>query len=113
MPRVKEARWLVHNFDIHAMIDLSDGLASDVKHLGVGIDLDAAEIPGRLPAALTRGEDFELLFTLDPREVTALRTQWKFPVRLTEIGRVVRGRGVRLDGRPLTAEGYDHFPKRR
>jgi thiamine-monophosphate kinase len=113
VPRVKEARWLVHNFDIHAMIDLSDGLASDVKHLGVGIDLDAAEIPGRLPAALTRGEDFELLFTLDPREVTALRTQWKFPVKLTEIGRVVRGRGVRLDGRPLTAEGYDHFPKRR
>jgi thiamine-monophosphate kinase len=112
-PRVKEARWLAGHFDIHAMIDLSDGLASDAQHLAVGIDFDAAEIPGKLPAALTRGEDFELLFTLDPRDVTALRTKWKFPVKLTEIGRVVRGHGVRLDGRPLTAKGYDHFPKRR
>jgi thiamine-monophosphate kinase len=112
-PRVKEARWLADNFDIHAMIDLSDGLASDAHHLDVGIDFCAAEIPGKLPAALTRGEDFELLFTIDPRDVTALRTKWKFPLKLTEIGRVVRGRGVRLDGRPLTAKGYDHFPKRR
>jgi thiamine-monophosphate kinase len=115
-PRVKEARWLARHFNIHAMIDLSDGLASDAQHLlrpGIGIELDAAEIPGTLPAALTRGEDFELLFTLDPRDVTQLRRSWKFPVRLTEIGRVVRGRGVRLDGRPLTAKGYDHFQKRR
>jgi thiamine-monophosphate kinase len=112
-PRIKEARWLVRHFDIHAMIDLSDGLASDAQHLGVGMDLVAAEIPGKLPAALTRGEDFELLFTLDPRDVTALRKKWKFPIKLTEIGRVVRGRGVRLDGRLLTAKGYDHFPKRR
>ena len=82
-PRVKEAQWLARHF------------------------------PGKLPAALTRGEDFELLFTLDPRDVTALRTKWKFPVKLTEIGRVVRGNTVRLDGRPLTAKGYDHFPKRR
>jgi thiamine-monophosphate kinase len=114
VPRVAEARWLVSHFDIHAMIDLSDGLAADAQHLlrpGIGLDLDAAEIPGRLPAALTRGEDFELLFTLDPRDVTALRTKWKFRVKLTEIGRVVRGRSVRLDGRPLTAKGYDHFPK--
>jgi thiamine-monophosphate kinase len=116
IPRVKEARWLTQHFDIHAMIDVSDGLASDAQHLlraGIGLDLDAAEIPGRFPAALTRGEDFELLFTLDPREVTALRTRWKFPVKLTEIGRVVRGCGVRLDGRPLSAKGYDHFTKRR
>jgi thiamine-monophosphate kinase len=113
IPRVKEARWLVRNFEIHAMIDLSDGLASDAQHLEVGLDLIAAEIPGKLPAALTRGEDFELLFTLDPRDVTALRRKWKFPVKLTEIGRVVRGRGVRLDGTLLTAKGYDHFPKRR
>jgi thiamine-monophosphate kinase len=113
IPRVKEAQWLVRHFNIHAMIDLSDGLASDAEHLGVGIDIDAAEIPGKLPAALTRGEDFELLFTIDPRDVTALRTQWKFRVKLTEIGRVVRGKGVRLDGQPLAAKGYDHFPKRR
>jgi thiamine-monophosphate kinase len=115
-PRLKEAQWLARHFEIHAMIDLSDGLASDAQHLlrpGIGLDLDAAEIPGKLPAALTRGEDFELLFTLDPRDVTALRTKWKFPTRLTEIGRVVRGKSVRLDGRPLKARGYDHFTQRR
>jgi thiamine-monophosphate kinase len=112
-PRLKEAQWLARHFDIHAMIDLSDGLASDAHHLGVGIDFCAAEIPGKLSAALTRGEDFELLFTIDPRDVTALRTKWKFRTKLTEIGRVVRGHDVRLDGRPLTAKGYDHFPKRR
>lgn len=118
MPRVKEARWLAGHFDLHAMIDLSDGLASDARHLlrpGIGIDLEAAEVPGKLPAALTKGEDFELLFTIDPRDVTRLRRSWKFPVRLTEIGRVVRGRaGVWLiggDGRrqPLRPGGYDHF----
>jgi thiamine-monophosphate kinase len=116
VPRVREAQWLVRHFDIHAMIDLSDGLASDVRHLlrpGIRFDLDSAEIPGKLPAALTRGEDFELLFTIDPRDVTALRAKWNFPLKLTEIGRVVRGHGVRLDGRPLSAKGYDHFPKRR
>ena len=118
VPRIKEARWLTAHFDIHAMIDLSDGLASDVQHLlrpGIRFDLDAAEIPfrGSLRAALTEGEDFELLFTIDPRAVTALRTKWKFPVKLTEIGRVVRGHGARLDGQPLSAKGYDHFPKRR
>jgi thiamine-monophosphate kinase len=118
IPRIKEARWLATHFDVHAMIDLSDGLASDVQHLlqpGIRFDLDAAEIPacGSLRAALTDGEDFELLFTIDPRAVTPLRTKWKFPVKLTEIGHVVRGQGVRLDGRPLSAKGYDHFPKRR
>ena len=116
MPRIREAQWLAGHFDIHAMIDLSDGLASDVHHLlqpGIRFDLEAAEIPGRLPGALTKGEDYELLFTIDPRDVTALRTKWKFPIALSEIGRVVRGNGVRLDGNVLPAKGYDHFKKRR
>jgi thiamine-monophosphate kinase len=122
-PRVKEARWLAAHFDIHAMIDLSDGLASDIQHLltpGIGFELFAAEIPSRgtLQAALTDGEDFELLFTLDPRAVTALRSKWKFPLKLTEIGRVIRARGkvtlIGGDAKPrlLTACGYDHFTKR-
>lgn len=122
MPRVREACWLSGHFDIHSMIDLSDGLASDVHHLltpGIGIELYAAEIPGKLPAALYDGEDFELLFTIDPREVTALRRKWKFPLKLTEIGRVVRAPGkVTLIDRagqkqPLQPRGYDHFAKRR
>jgi thiamine-monophosphate kinase len=123
-PRIREAQWLVHNFEIHSMIDVSDGLASDIVHLltpGLGIELFAAEIPaqGTLRAALTDGEDFELLFSIDPRAVSELRRKWKFRLKLTEVGRVIRGSGkvflVCLDGQrqPLASHGYDHFQKRR
>ena len=84
-PRLAEARWLAEHFPIHAMIDLSDGLAGDLRHIlkasGVGAELlktaipvsraakltARAEIPSAKPAlaaALTDGEDFELLFTV-------------------------------------------------
>ena len=129
MPRIHEARWLVAHFPIHAMIDLSDGLSSDLQRLveasrsGLGFEIYAAEIPiaraarGSLAAALNDGEDFELLFTIDPGHVTALRTKWarRFELKLTEIGRVVRSRGkialIGRDGarRPVTPAGYDHF----
>ena len=129
MPRLNEARWLVSNFAIHSMMDLSDGLSSDLQRLvevsqpGLGFEIHSAEIPiaraarGRITAALHDGEDFELLFTIDPREVTALRQKWarKFDLELTEIGRVVRSRQkvtlIAPDGsrKPLASAGYDHF----
>lgn len=128
-PRITEARWLVSNFPVHAMIDLSDGLSSDLQRLvevsprGTGFEIHAAEIPlspaarGKITAALNDGEDFELLFTIDPRHVTALRRKWarKFRTELTEIGRVVRSQHhatlIMCDGskRLLTPAGYDHF----
>jgi thiamine-monophosphate kinase len=128
-PRVAEARWLAQNFPIHAMIDLSDGLSGDLQRLveagknRVGFEVFAAEVPispaarGSLNAALNDGEDFELLFTIDPRNVTTLRKQWlrKFKLQLTEIGSVVRSPGkvslVTANGRKrfLTHSGYDHF----
>jgi thiamine-monophosphate kinase len=111
------------------MIDLSDGLSSDLQRLveasrpGTGFEIHAAEIPiaraacGSLAAALHDGEDFELLFTIDPRHVTALRQKWarNSALELTEIGRVVRSREkvaiVVADGsrKPLAPAGYDHF----
>jgi thiamine-monophosphate kinase len=128
-PRLKEARWLVSNFTLHALMDLSDGLSSDLRRLveasrpGIGFEIHAAEIPiaraarGSLAAALHDGEDFELLFTIDPRHVTALRQKWarKFALELTEIGRVVRSRQkvtlITSDGsrKFLAPAGYDHF----
>jgi thiamine-monophosphate kinase len=122
-PRIAEARWLTKNFHVHSMIDVSDGIGSDVFHLlkpGIGVELYAAEIPasGTLHTALYDGEDFELLFTIDPREVTALRKKWRFKLPLTEIGRVIRAAGtVALIGRTGTKQflkprGYDHFAQR-
>jgi thiamine-monophosphate kinase len=135
-PRLAEARWLAGHFAIHAMIDLSDGLAGDLRHImkagRVGAELLTASIPisraARLSsraessskppllAALTDGEDFELLFTVAPRDAVPLLDAWKkeFPkVRLTCIGKITSGEGLILrdksGARPLTAHGYQHF----
>ncbi len=111
-PRIREARWLTQHFRVHAMIDISDGLASDLQRLveagGVGFDIRAEKIPanGSLRAALIDGEDFELLFTVAARDAGRLRS------RYFEIGRVIKQPVVLLDHRPLTAHGYDHFQPR-
>jgi thiamine-monophosphate kinase len=135
-PRVKEARWLTEHFAVHAMIDLSDGLAGDLRHLlaagQVGAELLATAIPisreaklaaretpgGKAPllAALTDGEDFELLFTVAGRDAVRLLDAWRarFPeLRLTCIGRIIAERQLRLRDRngvrALDAHGYVHF----
>lgn len=114
-PRIREARWLTQHFPIHAMMDVSDGLASDLQRLAeaskVGFDISSNAVPANdsLRAALTDGEDFELLFTVSPSDAAKLKREWRFDLPLTEIGRVIRRRAVLLDGAPLTAKGYDHF----
>jgi thiamine-monophosphate kinase len=135
-PRLAEARWLAHHFSIHAMIDLSDGLAGDLPHIlqasGVGAELLASAIPisrearraakassaakPALLAALTDGEDFELLFTVPSREAVGLLDDWKkqFPdLRLSCIGKITPGPGVvirdKQGARPLAVHGYEHF----
>lgn len=126
-PRVREARWLIENFKVHAMMDLSDGLASDLRRMaqesGVGFRIDGQAVPRAvypkspvsLKAALSDGEDFELLFTMPARESQKLRRSRR-PVLMTPIGTVThRGRGIRLafagKERPLEEKGYDHFKK--
>jgi len=135
-PRLKEARWLAEHFPIHCMIDVSDGLAGDLRHLlqagPVGAELRASAIPicraARLQAraessakppllaALTDGEDFELLFTLAGREAVPLLDAWKkeFPkVRLSCVGKITESLGLHLRDvngvRLLSAHGYVHF----
>jgi thiamine-monophosphate kinase len=92
------------------MIDISDGLSTDLHHIldasGVGCRLDAASIPRAgvpLRNALDDGEDYELLAAVAPG---------KLPAFATRIG-VVTGRDAVLvhpDGReePLVARGYEH-----
>jgi thiamine-monophosphate kinase len=135
-PRLAEARWLAQHFPVHSMLDLSDGLAGDLPHIlkasHVGAELLARAIPVSrtarrlarerssakplLAAALTDGEDFELLFTLASREAVRLVDGWKkeFPkLRLSCIGKITPGEGISLRDEtgvhPLTAHGYVHF----
>ena len=131
-----EARWLADNFTIHAMIDLSDGLAGDLRHVlkasGVGAELLKTAIPisraaketskrgdaarPAFVAALGDGEDFELLFTVASKEAVPLLDAWKkqFPkLKLSCIGKIVAGQTLALRDqngvRPLTVPGYVHF----
>jgi thiamine-monophosphate kinase len=131
-PRLAEARWLSERFSIHAMIDLSDGLAGDLTHIlkasGVGAELLKSAIPVSraakararekppFAAALTDGEDFELLFTVASRDAVKLLDAWKkkFPkLKLSCVGKIVAGDGVILrdktGAQKLNAHGYVHF----
>lgn len=134
-PRLAEARWLAQHFSIHAMLDVSDGLAGDLRHIlkasRVGAELLASAIPvsraaklasraepGKSPllAALTDGEDFELLFTVAGKDAVPLLDAWRrrFPaLPLSCIGKITAGEGITIRDKqgvhPLTAHGYVHF----
>jgi thiamine-monophosphate kinase len=107
-PRVAEARALVETCDVGAMIDVSDGLSTDLLHIldasNVGCRLEAARVPcDDFEAALNDGEDHELLATVKPGDL---------PPGVVRIGEIVPGdaRIVHADGReePLVAGGYEH-----
>ena len=98
-PRIAESRWLTKNFRIHAMMDLSDGLGTDLPRLArasdVGFEIDAAALPRNrgctIAQAISDGEDYELLFALSPKDSKTLLSRWrrKFSrVSLTRIGRL-------------------------
>lgn len=133
-PRLAEGEWLARHYPIHAMMDLSDGLAEDLRRLqeasGTGAELLASSLPisraarlraaagGKPPleAALTDGEDFELLLALPSPQAVPLLDAWKkaFPkLKLTCIGRLTDQPGLTLQkGRQthqITAHGYVHF----
>jgi thiamine-monophosphate kinase len=122
-PRLAEARALVRRLRLRAMIDLSDGLASDLWQLSrasrvvlrvEGTRIPVAKAAGSAYHALMDGEDFELLFAVGPREAARVpRRLGRVPV--TRIGSAVsRGIGVQLQGadggiRPLVPRGFRHF----
>ncbi len=127
-PRVREALRLHEVVPLHAMIDVSDGLAADVAHLceesSVGAVLHADAIPiadaartlndGRPPLehALGDGEDFELVFAVAPADARDLLDTQPVPgITLVEIGEcVAEGLWLEQDGqrRPLPPTGYVH-----
>jgi len=135
-PRLAEARWLTEHFSLHALMDLSDGLGGDLRHIlnasRVGAEILKSAVPvsraakvranessaakPAFVAALTDGEDFELLFTLASRDAVKLLDAWRkqFPhLKLSCIGKIVAGEGVLIRDRhgshQLNAHGYVHF----
>lgn len=129
-PRVTEGQWL--RPWAHAMINITDGLLTDLRHLierpGLGVLLREADIPlapealipdGRtaLDHALTDGEDFELLFTVEPHRVAAFTAAWqaRFAQPVANIGLMTAESGCircqQQDGTEslLTGDGFEHF----
>ncbi|MBI4313397.1 MAG: thiamine-phosphate kinase [Candidatus Omnitrophica bacterium] len=124
-PRWQEARAMADHFPIHSMMDISDGLSSDLNHLArasrVGAVVDAKLIPcakgATLKSALEEGEDFELLLTA-PASVSAQLAEWAagmLQCGLTRIGEIVSSKqGVTLlqpTGKKvsLPPAGWRHF----
>ncbi|MBX3414832.1 MAG: thiamine-monophosphate kinase [Pirellulales bacterium] len=133
-PRVAEAQLLHERYEVHAGMDISDGLALDLSRLcrasGCGAILRTAAVPistaaldyarqlddGSTPLdhALADGEDFELLLAVPPAEAAwLLHDQPLADVRLTEIGEFVAAPGLWQQDQaglrsPLAPRGFEH-----
>jgi thiamine-monophosphate kinase len=114
-----------------AAIDVSDGLAGDLAKLcrasGVAAEVDVARVPlsdavraavaadpAAIETALSGGDDYEIVLTLTPDKLAALRVAaHQAGVAVTEIGRVAAGEGARFirDGKALSfaRPSYSHF----
>ena len=103
-PRLEWGKALRESGDVTSMMDISDGLATDLRHIlkasGVGAEIDSSKVPrvGNLEEALLDGEDFELLFTSSEKH--------DFP----SIGKITdRAEELLLDGEPLDGKAFEHF----
>jgi len=129
-PRLAEGQWLGAQTGVTAMMDVSDGLLPDARHIaessGVGIDL----WPGKLPEdsalagfwgaqgcdnggqRLRSGEEYELLVVLAPEAAEGVCRGFReaFGVALTVVGACGAGHaGVRVDGAVSRDDGFEHF----
>lgn len=135
IPETVLGRILAESGLVNAMMDVSDGLATDLAHLcsesGVGAEIDGASVPMTdallkaadllnckpMPWAISGGEDYRLLFTVPAADSEKLQelVRHKLGREVVPVGRIVSGEGVtliedsiRLD---ISYHGYDHFGK--
>lgn len=122
-PQVNEGIWLGSRPEVHAMMDLSDGLASDLRHIldesTCGAEIDLERIPvaagSDLRTAVCGGEDYKLLFTAAPeaaeRLTAAFRAQFGTP--LYPVGRITANGGTvwLREGTPVPLDwhGFTHY----
>jgi thiamine-monophosphate kinase len=130
-PRIREALWLAEHADVHAAIDVSDGLSLDLARIceasGCGAVLELAKIPiapaaeklakqtsgsAALDHALSDGEDFELIFAMPHKEANELAAKQPFGIPLSIIGSFTSEPALFAirDGNrePLQPRGYEH-----
>ncbi len=138
-PRIQEGVWLASLGPVSSGMDISDGLATDLNHLcpanaGITIDVDLLPVSnaayelssntGQSPIthALSDGEDFELVFTLErgyPEQQFINQWQKRFQTQLTKIGVVSRLEhsetpSITFQNFPdqlKDLKGYEHFGK--
>ncbi|HWY05887.1 MAG TPA: thiamine-phosphate kinase [Candidatus Acidoferrales bacterium] len=125
VPRVALGRWLAERKLATAMMDVSDGLSSDLPRLCAASGVGALIDPGNLPVprgvaaesarqlALHGGDDYELLFAISPRKAALLPAIFR-KLRLTQIGQITAERRVQVTDKkgsvePLRAAGWDPF----
>lgn len=132
-PQLQEGAWLARQKGVHAMMDISDGLASDIhrimeeSHCGAHIHVEqlpisenlkrASELFGwqRENLALTAGEDYCLLLTVDPEAFGEISRSYltKFQTPLYPLGTILPKHDLiyTLHGKPYTliGGGFDHF----
>jgi thiamine-monophosphate kinase len=123
-PRLQIGEWLAKNRLASALMDLSDGLSSDLPRLcsasGVGARVDANRLPvtslverrKAVHLALHGGDDYELLFTVRKDKATRIPSAFH-GIAITRIGEITAGKKILVhDGngtRELNAEGWDPF----
>lgn len=121
MPRIREGLQLAQIDGVHAMMDISDGVGSDLRHIlkasGKGAVIDCHKLPlseelleychhtGRNPLefALGGGEDYELLFTISPEAEKSLN------IKHFCIGNITNGDDIKWEGTDRDFVGFRHF----
>ncbi|MBI1909512.1 MAG: thiamine-phosphate kinase [Deltaproteobacteria bacterium] len=125
-PRIAEGAWLARHRIPHAMIDISDGLLSDLRHIlkasRVGAVLEWEKIPhikrfetlarkwslSTERLLLTGGEEYELLFTAPPRYRTVLKRFYRIG-NITKTIENIEIIGLKKGVSPPPVLGYNHF----
>ena len=122
-PQVEEGLWLGMRREVHAMMDLSDGLASDLRHIldrsGVGAEVLLERVPvaegSDLQTAACGGEDYKLLLTADAEGAGQLADEFlkRFGSPLHPLGRITDTRELvwLQNGNPVPLDwhGFTHY----